>query len=98
MPQAQVVAVSNDEPRMLLKNRRLILATSTLRSPGTRVGPGENFAHQVDEVVDGCLRESALVLWRATVRKGGRLLVRTGRRAPMPSDRGCRRWRPGRRR
>jgi hypothetical protein len=50
----------------------------TLRPPGTGAGPGENFAHQVDEVVDGCLRESALVLRRATVRPDGQ--------APAGSD------------
>ena len=41
-------------------------------------GPGENFAHQVDEVVDVCLRESALVPRRATVRPDGQ--------APAGSD------------
>jgi hypothetical protein len=61
-----------------LENRRLILAASTLRPPGTRVGPGENVAHQVGEVADGCVRESALVLWRAAVRPGGQAPAGSG--------------------
>ena len=71
MPQAQVVAVSDAEPRTLLKT----VGSSWLRAryghPVTGRVLGENFAHRVGEVVDGCLRESALVLWRAAVRPGG---------------------------
>jgi hypothetical protein len=61
---------------------REIVGSSWLRARDGHPVPGrvlgENFAYQVDEVVDGCLRESALVLRRATVRPDGQ--------APAGSD------------
>jgi hypothetical protein len=84
-----------------LENRRLILAASTLRPPGTRLGPWGRMSRAGSaKVVDGCpsgICAGAAARYSPPGRAGACWLG-LGRRAPMPSDRGCRRWRPGRRR